>query len=104
MHMLGEGQEKAYGRDFLTDWHIRVYIEIAVEFSIRGRMAKKKISTSIPEALLDEACRVSKLNQTDALIEGLKQLIRSIARKRALSLRGEIHFEKAKPARERVRL
>ena len=68
-------------------------------------MAKsKKISTSVPEELLSQACKVSNLNQTDALVEGLRQLIRSHERRKILKLRGKIHFDNAKPTRERVRL
>ena len=66
---------------------------------------KKKISTPVPEGLLSKACRVSNLNQTDALIEGLTQLIRSHERQRAFGFRGKIDFDdEGVPVGERVRL
>jgi hypothetical protein len=65
---------------------------------------RKKISTNVPEGLLDEACKVSKLNQTDALVEGLRQLIRAHERRRVLTMRGKIQFEEPTLKRERVRL
>ena len=67
-------------------------------------MPRKKISTSIPEELLAKACKVSRLNQTDALIEGLRQLIRSHELHKAIGQRGKIHFDSAGLPRERVRL
>ena len=67
-------------------------------------MAQKKISTSLPESLLKEACRASGLNQTDALKEGLRQLIRYFGRKQLVALKGKFHFDQTKINRERVKL
>ena len=54
------------------------------------RAPLKKISTSIPEKLLKEACLLSSLNQTEALIQGLQELVRKEKRDRLISLKGKI--------------
>ena len=53
----------------------------------------KKISTNIPESLLNKACELSELNQTDALIAGLKELIAKYDRAEAIKLKGKIKID-----------
>jgi hypothetical protein len=55
-------------------------------------MEKRKIATNIPSDLLDEAVELSGLNQTAAIIEGLKELIRKERRKLFLGLEGKINI------------
>ena len=65
----------------------------------------KKISTNIPEQLLKRACDVSSLNQTEALIAGLKELIAQQERKAIIDLKGKIHIDlNLDDVRQRVRL
>lgn len=52
----------------------------------------KKIATNIPDDLLTEARLLTGLNQTQALIEGLRQLIAQHKRQRLLDLRGKLHI------------
>ena len=52
----------------------------------------KKISTNIPEDLINKACKLSNLNQTDALVEGLLELIAKYNRKEAIKLKGQINI------------
>jgi hypothetical protein len=54
------------------------------------RAPLKKISTSIPEKLLKEACSLSNLNQTEALIQGLEELVRREKRERLISTKGKL--------------
>lgn len=53
-------------------------------------MEKRKIATNIPSDLLEEAVELSGLNQTAAIIEGLKELIRKERRKLFLNLEGKV--------------
>jgi len=53
----------------------------------------KKISTNIPEELLIRACKLTNLNQTDALIAGLKELIAQHDRNAIVDLRGKIKID-----------
>jgi hypothetical protein len=55
-----------------------------------NRKLLKKISTSLPETLLKEACLLSSLNQTEALIQGLQELVRKEKRERLISLKGKL--------------
>jgi hypothetical protein len=65
----------------------------------------KKISTNIPADLLKMACAVTSLNQTDALIAGLKELIAQQNRRSILDLRGRIKIDiNLNEARKRTRL
>ena len=65
----------------------------------------KKISTNIPERLLKQACSLTNLNQTEALIAGLKELIAAHERKAIVRLRGKIHIDlDVDKTRQRVRL
>ena len=50
----------------------------------------KKVATNIPESLLLDAIKATGLNQTQALIEGLKELIAREQRLSLLSLKGKI--------------
>ncbi len=64
--------------------------------SIRKRGNKmqrklRKISTNIPSDLLSEATSSSGLNQTAAIIEGLKELIRKQKLRQLLALQGKIN-------------
>jgi hypothetical protein len=68
-------------------------------------MAVRKIATNLPSDLLQEATRLTGLNQTQTLIEGLRELIASRKRQKLLSLRGKLHIDfDARKARQRKRL
>ena len=56
-------------------------------------MIVRKIATNIPAALLDEAVQVTGLNQTQTLVEGLKELIAKRKKLELLGMRGKIHIE-----------
>ena len=56
-------------------------------------MGLRKISTNVPEELLLTAAALSGLNQTQAIIEGLKLLVASQKREQLLNLKGKIHFD-----------
>lgn len=65
----------------------------------------KKVSTNIPEQLLKKACEITNLNQTEALIAGLKELISQQERKAIVDLKGKIHIDlNLDEIRQRVRL
>ena len=65
----------------------------------------KKISTNIPEELLQKACDLTSLNQTETLIAGLKELIAQHEREAILDLKGKIKFDlNLEEIRQRVRL
>ncbi len=65
----------------------------------------KKISTNIPEELLKKACDLTKLNQTDALIKGLEELIAQNERQAIVNLKGKVRIDlKLDDIRQRVRL
>jgi len=53
----------------------------------------KKISTNIPEELLIKACNLTNLNQTDALIAGLRELIAQHDREAIVDLKGKIKID-----------
>ncbi|MCC6220047.1 MAG: hypothetical protein IT291_02280 [Deltaproteobacteria bacterium] len=53
---------------------------------------KRKIATNIPTDILKEASELSGLNQTAAIIEGLKELIRREKRQLFLTLEGNLHL------------
>ena len=53
----------------------------------------KKISTNIPEDLLKKACNLTNLNQTEALIAGLKELIAQHDREAIVDLKGKIKID-----------
>lgn len=55
-------------------------------------MTTRKIATNIPNELLREAVRLTGLNQTQTLIEGLKELIAQKKRIALLALKGKLHF------------
>ena len=66
---------------------------------------KKKVATNIPEELLAEATALTGLNQTQALIAGLRELIAEQKRHQLLDLRGQLHIRfDARTARRRKRL
>ena len=56
---------------------------------------KKKIATNIPLDLIMEAVERSGLNQTAAIVEGLKELIRREKIRELVALEGkvEIHYD-----------
>ena len=56
-------------------------------------MKTKKVATNIPEALLKEAVEITDLNQTQAIIAGLKELIAREKRLALLNLRGKITID-----------
>ena len=68
-----------------------IYIEeIGYIVYMKNRTELKKISTSVPEKLLKEACLLSSLNQTEALIQGLQELVRKEKREKLMSLKGKV--------------
>ena len=65
----------------------------------------KKISTNLPEDLLKKACELTNLNQTDALIAGLQELINQHERQAIVNLKGKINIDlDIDELRQRVRL
>ena len=66
---------------------------------------RKKISAHVPKDLLDQACKLGSLNQTEALILGLKALIAEMRRAKLAASAGKFHFSyDVHKARERLRL
>ena len=55
-------------------------------------MNTRKIATNIPSDLLDEAVQLTGLNQTQTLVEGLKELIAKRKRLDLLSMNGKIQI------------
>ncbi|HLB59516.1 MAG TPA: hypothetical protein VJL87_05490 [Bdellovibrionota bacterium] len=55
-------------------------------------MMKKKIATNIPVDLIKQAVRLTGLNLTQTLIEGLKVLIAYRKRQDLIELQGKIHI------------
>ncbi|MCO6431595.1 MAG: hypothetical protein J5J00_12100 [Deltaproteobacteria bacterium] len=53
----------------------------------------KKISTNIPEELLKKACDLTNLNQTEALIAGLKELIAQHDREAIVDMKGKLKID-----------
>ena len=53
----------------------------------------KKVATNIPTALLEEASRLSGLNQTQTLIAGLRELIAERKRQGLIELKGKLHID-----------
>lgn len=65
----------------------------------------KKISTNIPEQLLKKACSITNMNQTEALIAGLQELIARHERKVILDLKGKVRIDlDLDEVRQRIRL
>ena len=65
----------------------------------------KKISTNIPEQLLKKACSISNLNQTEALIAGLRELIAQHKREAIVDMKGKVKIDlDLDEIRQRVRL
>jgi hypothetical protein len=65
----------------------------------------KKISTNLPKELLRKACELTKLNQTEALIAGLKELIAQHERESIVDLKGKVRIDlNLDEIRQRVRL
>ncbi len=65
----------------------------------------KKISTNIPADLLRKACGLTNLNQTEALIAGLKELIAQQEREAIVDLKGKVRIDlNLDQIRQRVRL
>ena len=63
---------------------------------------RKKISTNLPSAVLNEATKLSGLSQTAAIIEGLQELIKREKRLRLINLEGKLEIKwNAKVSRER---
>lgn len=54
---------------------------------------KKKVATNIPAELLSEATKLSGLNQTAAIVEGLRELIRREKLQRLIALKGKLSFD-----------
>lgn len=52
----------------------------------------RKIATNIPSSLLEEAVQITGLNQTQTLVEGLKELIARNKRQMLLSMSGKIRI------------
>lgn len=55
-------------------------------------MNTRKIATNLPTELLNEAVHLTGLNQTQTLVEGLKELIARHKREALLSLQGKLHI------------
>ena len=55
-------------------------------------MGSRKIATNIPTDLLNEAIKITGLNQTQTLVEGLKTLIAKKKRLDLLALSGKLHI------------
>jgi len=86
----------------IDNCYSQVYI-----ISLMGIYMKKvkKISTNIPEDLLRKACDLTNLNQTEALIAGLKELIAQHEREAILDLKGKVRIDlNLDEIRQRVRL
>ena len=65
----------------------------------------KKISSNIPADLLEKACSLTDLNQTEALIAGLQELIAQHQRKELVKLRGTMAVKfNPDAARKRIKL
>ncbi len=65
----------------------------------------KKISTNIPAQLLKKACSLTSLNQTEALIAGLKELIAQHERAAIVDMKGKVNIDlELDDIRQRVRL
>ncbi len=62
----------------------------------------KKVATNIPVDLLEQATDLTGLNQTQALIEGLRQLIAERKRRQLLSMKGKLQI-RSDTARTRQR-
>ncbi len=56
-------------------------------------MKVRKIATNIPSELLDEAVQLTGLNQTQTLVEGLKELIAKKKRLDLLAMSGKIPIQ-----------
>ncbi len=54
---------------------------------------KRKIATNIPAEILDEATKLSRLNQTAAIIAGLRELIKRQKIEKLVALRGKLSFD-----------
>lgn len=63
-------------------------MEVELQDFHMGRI--KKVATNIPEDLLREATTLTGLNQTQALIAGLRELIAERRRNALLELKGKI--------------
>lgn len=63
---------------------------------------KKKVASNIPVALLEEATELTGLNQTQALIAGLRELIAEQRRQQLLNLKGKVLID-FDPVRTRER-
>jgi hypothetical protein len=62
----------------------------------------KKVATNLPASLLYEAIDLTGLNQTTALIEGLKELIKREKLRKLIALEGKMKIEfNVKQSRER---
>ncbi len=67
-------------------------------------MRIRKIATNIPSDLLDEAVQLTGLNQTQTLVEGLKELIAKKKRLDLLFMRGKIYIHvNTDKTRKRIR-
>ena len=65
----------------------------------------KKISTNIPEQLLKKACNLTNLNQTEALIAGLRELIAQHEREAIVDMKGKVRIDlDLDEVRQRLRL
>ena len=56
-------------------------------------LKKKKVATNLPVDLLVEATQATGLNQTQTLIEGLKEIIRKKKMEQLLKLKGRIKIK-----------
>ena len=75
------------------DIYLAYLISLAhMEKSCQNFHMKRKIATNIPAEILSEATQLSGLNQTAAIIEGLRELIKREKIQRLIALRGKLTF------------
>ena len=53
----------------------------------------KKISTNLPGYLSKQATELTGLNQTEVLIDGLREVVAREQRRQLLNLRGKVHID-----------
>jgi len=71
---------------------------------VQIKAKSKKISTILPRDLLAEATRLAESNQTDTIIAGLHELIRSFKRRSLSHIKGKLHIDfDVQQDRERLR-
>ena len=75
-----------------TELYISIKVECIDNLLHSFYMVIKKIATNIPKDLLEEATQLTGLNQTQALIEGLRELVARNKRHSLHSMGGKLHM------------